>query len=349
MNSAAKKTIRMTEERVAAIMDQLDEADQTSAGGNTGFAYRHPRMTLHMRQPGSASPVAFLVFTRRLTERSLSFLHGGYLHELTLCTGQLTTLHGSWERISGTVKSCRYIEANLHEVELTLEKQIDPSLFCSNASRCRVLLVDDDPALARLATYQLNGLNADVVHVDNGQRAVDTALAGTFDLILMDLQMPVMGGVEATQALRRAGYGGVIASFTARADLTESEKSGFDRHITKPFTSDDLSHLLESLREEPLYSTFHDVEAMAGLINDFVDELPARVRAIEQAASDQDTDGLLSVAKALKDCGGSYGFDPITDAATAVTSRLSEGATVANVGSEVVRLVNYCRLARGRN
>lgn len=71
----------------------------------------------------------------------------------------------------------------------------------------------------------------------DGLEAVKSALELKPDLILMDLQMPNMGGQEATQILRQKGYKGVIVALTAHALKEEKDrclKNGFDAYVTKP-------------------------------------------------------------------------------------------------------------------
>ena len=107
---------------------------------------------------------------------------------------------------------------------------------------CRVLVAEDSADNQRLIRYLLEGAGAEVVVVDNGQPAVELALAelrqGTpFDLILMDMQMPVLDGYEATGRLRAAGYQQPIIALTAHALSTDHDKcltAGCDEICTKP-------------------------------------------------------------------------------------------------------------------
>ncbi len=117
---------------------------------------------------------------------------------------------------------------------------------------CRVLLAEDGTSNQRLLTRFLTKAGADVTLADNGQRAVDLAIAALeqqrpFDLILMDMQMPVMDGYEATRYLRSAGYAGAIIALTAHAMSGDREKclaAGCSGYATKPIERDFLLRLV---------------------------------------------------------------------------------------------------------
>jgi CheY-like chemotaxis protein len=241
--------------------------------------------------------------------------------------------------VVGTTIHCRQVEASVHEWGIRFEYSIDPSLYCSAANRWRTLLVEDDPSCARLATFLLRQLNIEQVdHVQDGRAAVDQATKNTYDLILMDMEMPVLDGFSATEELRLSGYRGPIIAMTGLTQAADRQRcldAGCDSYLSKPVSSRDLYLVIESLRTESLFSSLADDAAMTEIIDAFVKELPPKVRAIEEAAARQDGQRLELLARALKAVGSGYGFGEITDAAAKIEAALIDGASPGNVQSDV--------------
>jgi len=81
----------------------------------------------------------------------------------------------------------------------------------------------------------------------NGREGLEKALAGQFDVVLMDIQMPIMDGFEAVKLLREAGYDKTVVALTAHAMKGDREKclsSGFDDYLYKPLSRDALAQCL---------------------------------------------------------------------------------------------------------
>jgi len=117
--------------------------------------------------------------------------------------------------------------------------------------RARVLLAEDVVATQRLYSLYLRRAGADVEVAENGRVAVDMVRASMdaarpFDLVLMDMQMPVLDGYSATRELRDAGYHSPIIAVTAHALAGDREKclaAGCDDYVTKPTDRDQLVKL----------------------------------------------------------------------------------------------------------
>ncbi len=116
----------------------------------------------------------------------------------------------------------------------------------------RVLLAEDGLDNQRLITLQLKAAGLAVTIADNGSTAYEKAIdawksGGPFDLVLMDMQMPVLDGYGATAMLRQAGYKGTIVALTAHAmpdDRAQCVEAGCDDYATKPIARDALLKLI---------------------------------------------------------------------------------------------------------
>jgi signal transduction histidine kinase/ActR/RegA family two-component response regulator len=212
--------IGMTEQESKNLFQQFSQAETSTARrfGGTGLGLAISKrlaemlggdVTLVQTQPGLGSHFRMTIAT--------GSLEGVAMMEMP----NLLTLQ----------ESARHA----HE---TIGQKVTPSVLLPGS----VLLAEDGPDNQRLIAHILKKAGAEVTIVDNGKKAVDTARASAkagrpFDLILMDMQMPVMDGYEATRALREEGYTGWIVALTAHAMASDRQKclnAGCNDYATKP-------------------------------------------------------------------------------------------------------------------
>jgi CheY-like chemotaxis protein len=116
----------------------------------------------------------------------------------------------------------------------------------------KVLLVEDNKVNQMLATHLLKRMGIEAVIANHGQEAIDKLHAGSFDVVLMDIQMPVMNGLEATRLIRQeARYADLpIVAMSAGVTLDEQERCnevGMSGFVGKPINVDELTAKLVKL------------------------------------------------------------------------------------------------------
>ncbi len=128
---------------------------------------------------------------------------------------------------------------------------VTQAVLAKDADKGRILLAEDNPVNEKVATHTLRRLGYEVHAVQNGREAVIAWQAGRFDLILMDCQMPVLDGYEATREIRSLEHGArriPIVALTAHAmkdDDLKCKEAGMDEHLTKPLDRERLQGCLE--------------------------------------------------------------------------------------------------------
>ena len=119
-----------------------------------------------------------------------------------------------------------------------------------------VLLVEDTADVQFLLSIYLRGVGATVDAVNNGREALAKVAARDYDIVLMDLQMPIMDGYEATLELRKSGFNRPIFALTAHASQDERDRclpGGFTDHLTKPVNREALiTSILTHVKPEAL-------------------------------------------------------------------------------------------------
>lgn len=114
----------------------------------------------------------------------------------------------------------------------------------------KILVAEDEPQLLRVLIVAMEHAGYDVDPVDNGLKAVEHAKENSYDVIMLDIMMPVMNGITALKKIRESGDKTYILMLTAKAEVDDRVTgldSGADDYLTKPFS---LKELLARLRSK---------------------------------------------------------------------------------------------------
>jgi signal transduction histidine kinase/DNA-binding NarL/FixJ family response regulator len=200
----------------------------------------------------------------------------------------------------------------------------------------RVLLAEDGVDNQRLLSTYLRqaGLTVDVA--GNGKAAVAQALSNDYALVLMDIQMPLMDGIEATTYLRTEGYSGPIVALTAnvmQSDVARYHQCGCDDVLAKPVDRLRFYKVLQRFVDNALPPDLEEEDEYArelrALTEEFCAGLPSTLSAIARASDCADWPALKALVHTLKGTAGSYGYPQITAMAAEVEAHLANGQTEA--------------------
>jgi CheY-like chemotaxis protein/HPt (histidine-containing phosphotransfer) domain-containing protein len=209
----------------------------------------------------------------------------------------------------------------------------------------RVLLAEDNPVNQKLAISLLEKRGHAVHAVGNGRLAVQALNEGRFDVVLMDVHMPEMGGFEATARIRDlergTGRRTPVVALTARAMQGDRERcleAGMDGYVPKPLRADVLFEAIERLagggvaeavaspQDAPAAESAWDPANLLGQIGGdtgllavlaamFVEQCPAQVEEVRAALERGDLAAAREVAHSLKGSSASLGAGPLAAAA----------------------------------
>jgi PAS domain S-box-containing protein len=244
----------------------------------------------------------------------------------------------------------------LHTVAVTLGKSLvavpthpdHVAHLHAEASCLRILLAEDNAINRALALHLLEDEGHLVRVAENGREAVEAVASDELDLVLMDLQMPEMSGIEATAAIRErerdTGRHVPIIALTAHAMKGDRERclaAGMDDYLSKPIMPDQLFAAIGRITarrqalagpaaaaeppstpgadvldvDEALHRVRGDRVMLAQLVAMFLEDAPAMVEEIRAAAAARDLDALMKSAHTLKGSCGLLGAHAAQQAA----------------------------------
>jgi two-component system sensor histidine kinase/response regulator len=244
--------------------------------------------------------------------------------------------------------------------EMVERRSIPPSpvSMSGNFAGVNVLLVEDNELNQQVATEILKGMGMSVAVANNGKNALDAMAAATYDLVLMDVQMPVMGGYEATRLLRNdKNYADIpIIAMTAHAMHGAKEEcleAGMNDYISKPIDPDQLYTVIarwitpqatdQIPSPIPQDSVHHLPESLSGidiktglqrlngneslyarLLFDFHDKYSSAIEDIHHALDQEDFETAVRFVHTLKGVAGNLSIPGVYGAARNIEDTMVE-------------------------
>lgn len=224
----------------------------------------------------------------------------------------------------------------------------------------RVLLAEDNTDSRNIVRFFLERAGLVVETVCDGRAALDRTRCEKFDLLLLDMQMPLMDGYAVAATLRQEGCARPIIALTAHAMAGDEEKclqAGCDAYLTKPV---DAQRLLDAVsrhlgrthpRVQTLTPSAPEPVATPPQLDELVAayrrDLPCKAVAIERAVADGDLARAEGLAHRLKGSAGMYGLAEVSDTAGLIEEACREGQTTDLITELVIELHEVVREVPG--
>lgn len=217
----------------------------------------------------------------------------------------------------------------------------------------KVLVVEDDLTVGHFVKRGLEEQRMNVDLVDDGLQGLERASRGEYDVIVLDLRLPGMNGVEVLRTLRDRGIDTPVLVLTAQ-DAVDSKvqalRTGADDYVTKPFSFEELLARVEALGRRPreiVSPTFRigdlSVDTASRQVKrgeDVVDLTPKEYAVLEYLVRNE---GRVLSRTLITEYAWGYNFDPGTNVVDVVINRLRKkiGQRAANPLIHTVRGVGY--------
>jgi CheY-like chemotaxis protein/HPt (histidine-containing phosphotransfer) domain-containing protein len=231
----------------------------------------------------------------------------------------------------------------------------------------RILIVDDNPDNQAIIAFLLQEAGAAIDLANDGATGVQAVAnaeeANTpYDMVLMDMRMPVMDGYAATAELRRRGCTTPIIALTAHAMVGDEQRclrSGCDAYVSKPVVPDTLlttirqhvadadegSPQLEDLSPARLTSTMIDNPRFAPLLRKYLDGLPGVILQLESARRAKDPEALRSIMHRLRGTAANYGFASVSEVTATCENLLRDANSLERIDRPLDELLDMLNAA----
>ncbi len=199
-----------------------------------------------------------------------------------------------------------------------------------------ILIVDDNQDNQKLIQLLVESVNENIkiTSAENGKQAIEIAMKTNFDLILMDIQMPIMNGMEATKFLRSNNYKNHIIALTAnvmKEDIDNYLALGCDGYLSKPIDKNAFNSMLKKYLNSVISNnnpTTKKIEkrqqklSMKKLTKGFIASLPHRIELISNSIHQAEFQIAIDELHKLKGVAQSFGFPEITKLSNELESNL---------------------------
>lgn len=271
-------------------------------------------------------------------DNSISRRFGGTGLGLSL-SQQLASMMGGYISVQSEYKKGSQFSFFLPCIEVDKELNVienQDSPVISKQLNGRVLLAEDHPDNRRFISRYLRSLGLEVIAVENGEQAVEQCLQEYPDLVLLDIQMPVMDGRAAFKLLKKCGFERPIFALTANAmshEVDDYLALGFSGYLAKPINKDlfykALSlHLEETQDQQQVKQT--DID-MSDLVISFKQSFALENEAITQHFINEDLEALQKDSHRILGAAQMFGLDEIALAAKNLDRALLQTQSNRNI------------------
>jgi len=246
-------------------------------------------------------------------------------------------------------------------VTLPTDTKLDTNQTADRVPPIRILVAEDSEDNRLLLEAYFRGTVYNPSFVGNGEEALLAYQSGEYDLIAMDMQMPVMDGLTAVRRIRALeqmnGRARIpILALTANvlpADVEETSEAGCDAHLGKPISKHKLLSAIDKwcggngiVRRLDMNNlpAIHIPEGLEDLAQQYFAARQQEVATLNDALAKSDFKQLTSLAHNLKGTGCSFGFPGITDLGGAM-EQAAKAHNVASLSEQLIRLSDYLRAA----
>lgn len=195
----------------------------------------------------------------------------------------------------------------------------------------KILLVDDNFENRLVIKSFLKNYPWKIEEAKNGVEALNFFKQGSFDIVLMDMQMPIMDGYTATRELRKYEEEEklkptpvlALTAFAMKEEIEKSLDAGCHHHVSKPVSKDGIINCIKNLTSEILVVADKDLE---DLIPDYLKNRSLEVIKLKEALAGSDLKLIQEIGHKLRGSAGSYGFENLS----VIGKEIEENAKIGN-------------------